>query len=128
MIERRGGEKCHSLAYQFERLMEFGDASNKEAPPPPPKNRDLLKTARMQIVSMLQGMESDGSLKQGLVTAITKRFGMARCTAHRLWKWVAHTCPTGIVNSPEFYSWGEILGGHLFIQQSLFVRVSRTYH
>ena len=37
MIERRGGEKGHSLAYQFEQLMEFGDASNEEAPPPPPK-------------------------------------------------------------------------------------------
>ena len=56
-------EKSHSLAYQFERLMEFGDASNEEAPPPPPTNRDLLKIAQMQIVSMLQGMESDGSLK-----------------------------------------------------------------
>ena len=43
--------------------MEFGDASNEEAPPPSPKNRDLLKTASIQIVSMLQGMESDGSLK-----------------------------------------------------------------
>ena len=43
--------------------MEFGDASDEEAPPPPPKNRDLSKTMQMQIVAMLQGMESDGSLK-----------------------------------------------------------------
>ena len=43
--------------------MEFGDASDKEAPPPPPRNRDLLKTMQMQIVAMLQGMESNGSLK-----------------------------------------------------------------
>ena len=39
--------------------MEFGDASD----PPPPRNRDLLKTMQMQIVAMLQGMESNGSLK-----------------------------------------------------------------
>ena len=45
MIKRRGGGKGHSLAYQFEQLMEFGDASDEEAPPPPTKNRDLLKTA-----------------------------------------------------------------------------------
>ena len=43
--------------------MEFGDASNEEAPPPPPKNRDLLKTVQMQIVAMLRGMESNGSLR-----------------------------------------------------------------
>ena len=43
-------------------------------PPPPPKHRDLSKTVQMQIVSMLQGMESDGSLKQGLVTTITEKY------------------------------------------------------
>ena len=43
--------------------MELGDASDKEAPPPPPRNRNLSKTLQMQIVAMLQGMESDGSLK-----------------------------------------------------------------
>ena len=43
--------------------MEIGDASDEEAPPPPPRNRDGSKTMQMQIVTMLQGMESDGSLK-----------------------------------------------------------------
>ena len=32
MIKRRGGEKGHSLAYWFEQTMEFGDASDEEAP------------------------------------------------------------------------------------------------
>ena len=54
---------------------------------------------------MLQGMESDSSLKQGLVTAIAKRFSMAHCTVHCLWKRAACTHATGIINSPEFYSW-----------------------
>ena len=53
---------------------------------------------------MLQGMESDSSLKQGLVTPITKRFGMAHCTVHHLWKQAVRTHATGIINSPEFYS------------------------
>ena len=81
--------------------MVFGDASNEEAPPPPPKNRDLSKTVQMQIVSMLQGMESDSSLKRGLVTAIAKSFGVACCTVHRLWKWMACMHATGIINSLE---------------------------
>ena len=55
----------------------------------------------MQIVAMLQGMESDSSLKQGVVTAITKRFGMACCTVHHLWKWAACMHATGIINSPD---------------------------
>ena len=65
--------------------MEFGDASDEEAPPPPPKNRDLLRDMQMQIVVMLQGMENDGSLRHGSVTTIAKRFGMACCTVHHLW-------------------------------------------
>ena len=52
--------------------MEFGDTSDEEAPPPPPKNIDLLKNMQMQIVAMLQGMENDSSLRQGLVTAIAQ--------------------------------------------------------
>ena len=43
--------------------MEFGDASDKQAPPPPPKNIDLLEIVRMNIVAMIQGLESNSSLK-----------------------------------------------------------------
>ena len=53
---------------------------------------------------MLQGMENDGSMKQGSVTAIAKRFSMACCTVHCLWKRAAHMHATAIINSPEFYS------------------------
>ena len=112
---KRKGEKGHSLSYQFKHYMEYGDASNEEAPPLPPKNKDLSKNMRMQIVAMLQGMEIDGSLRQGLVTTIAKRFSVPCCTVHHLWKLVVNTCATGIINSPEFNSWGKILGGCLFI-------------
>ena len=70
---------------------------------------------QMQIVAMLQGMENDGSLKQGLVTAIAKRFGMACCTVHHLWNQAACTHATGIIKSLEFYSREKYPGGHLFI-------------
>ena len=59
----------------------------------------------MQIVVMLQGMENDGLLRQGSVTAIAKRFGLARCTVHRLWKQAACMHATVIINSLEFNSW-----------------------
>ena len=72
--------------------MEFGDTSDEEAPPPPPRNKDLLKNMWMQIVAMLQGMENDSSLQRGSVTTIAKRFGMAHCTVHRLWKQAVCKC------------------------------------
>ena len=75
----------HSLSYRFECYMEFGNASNEGAPPAPPRNKDLSRNLRMQIVAMLQGMENDGSLRRGSITAITKRFGVAHCTVHCLW-------------------------------------------
>ena len=97
-------KKGHSLSYRFEHYMEFGDASNEEAPPAPPRNKDLTRNLRMQIVAMLQGMENDGSLQRGLITAIAERFGMARCTVHCLWKRTACMRTTGVINSPGFNS------------------------
>ena len=108
-------KKGHNLSYRFECYMEFGDASDEETPPGPPKNKDLLRNLQVQIVSMLQGLENDGSLRRGSITAIAKRFGVARCTVHCLWKRVAGTRATGLINSPEFNSPKKIPGGHLFI-------------
>ena len=125
-IKRRGRKKGHCLSYRFERYMEFGDASVEEALPAHPNKKDLTKSLRMQIVSMLQGMENDGSLPRGSVTAIAKRFGVACCTVHRLWKRAVHTRATGLINSPDFNSRKNIPGDHLFIQLSLFMKVSRT--
>ena len=85
--------------------MEFGDASDEEAPPAPPRNKDLTRNLRVQIVLMLQGLESEGSLQRGSITAIAKRFGVARCTVHCLWKRAARMRATGVINSPEFNSW-----------------------
>ena len=115
---KKRSKKGHSLLYRFERYMEFGDASNEEAPPAPPKNKDLPRNLWVQIVSMLQGLDNDGSLRRGSITAIAKRFSMARCTVHRLWKRAARMRATGLINSPEFNSQKKIPGGHLFIRCS----------
>ena len=122
---KKRSKKGHSLSYWLEHYMEFGNASDKEAPPAPPRNKDLLRNLRMQIVVMLQGMENDGSLQRGSITAIAKRFGMACCTVHRLWKRAVHMHATGVINSPDFNSPQKIPGGHLFILRSSFVKVSR---
>ena len=42
--------------------MEFGDASDEEAPPPDSKKREMLKHAQLQLMSMLQGMEEEDGL------------------------------------------------------------------
>ena len=94
--------------------MEFGDASNEEASRPPPRNKDLSKNMQMQIVVMLQGMENKSSLQRGLVTTITKRFGVAHCTVHCLWKRVVHTHAAGIINSLEFNSWKKSGRPHIY--------------
>ena len=63
MIERRGEKKGHSLAYQFEQMMEFRDASNEEAYPPNPKKREMMKHAWLQMISMLQAMDTSNGLQ-----------------------------------------------------------------
>ena len=125
IIERRSQRKGHCLSCRFECYMEFGDASDEEAPPAPPRNKDLSKNMWMQIVAILQGMENDSSLQRGSVTAIAKRFAMARCTAHRLWKRVVRMHAMGEINSPEFNSQKKFQEANQFIQQSLFMKVSR---
>ena len=53
--------------------MELGDASNEEAPPPSPRNREMLKYLQLQMILILQSMQCDGSLWRGLITIIAKR-------------------------------------------------------
>ena len=105
---KKRSKKGHTLSYRFERYMEFGDASDEETPPTAPKNKDLPRNLWVQIVSMLQGLENDGSLQRGSITAIAKRFGVACCTVHRLWKRAVRTRATGLINSPEFNSQKKI--------------------
>ena len=95
--------------------MEFEDASNEDAPPPNPKKREMMKHAQLQMISMLQVMDTDNGLKQGLISTIAKRFDVAHSMVYRLWECTVCTCATGIIISPELNSQGKIVGGHLFI-------------
>ena len=80
MIKRRSERKGHSLVCWFERMMEFGDASDDEAPPPNPKKRELMKSAWLQMISMLQAMDTDDDLKQGLIATWFTDYGKVWCT------------------------------------------------
>ena len=79
------------MACWFEQMIEFGDASNEEAPLPNPKKRELMKSAQLQMISMLQGMDTDNGLKQGSITTIAKSL-----TWHTAWFTdcgnMQHTC------------------------------------
>ena len=88
----------------------------------------MMKHAQLQMISTLQVMDTDNGLKQGSITTIAKRFDMAHSMVYRLWECMVCTFATGVIISPEYNSWKKVLGGHLFIQQSLFKRVSRKCH
>ena len=93
--------------------MEFGDASDEEAAPP--KKREMTKHAQLPMISILQSMDTDDSLKQGSITTIAKRFDVPCSTVYRLWEHMVCMCAMGIIISPKLNSQGIILGGCLFI-------------
>ena len=51
MVKRRGRKKGPSLVYQFQRSMESGDASDKEAPPSDPKSNNLMQKEWLKAIS-----------------------------------------------------------------------------
>ena len=63
-------------------MMELGGASDKEAHPPCPRKREMLKYSHLQMISMLQGMQSDGGLSSGSITIVAKRFDVACNTVY----------------------------------------------
>ena len=62
--------------------MELGDESDKEAPPPCPRKREMLKNLWLQMTSMLQGMQDDDGLQRGSMTIVPKRFDVACSTVY----------------------------------------------
>ena len=125
---KRSKKKSRTLAYQFERTMEATGASDKEAPPTNVRKKDLMKSQRLEAVSILRVKYIDSCFERGAIVDVAKRFNVARTTIWRLWQRAACTCAVSIINSPELESWKKILGEPLSICQSLLRRVSRTCH
>ena len=53
--------------------MEFGDASNEEAPPCDPKRKDLMQKEQSKVISMLVAMETEDGLRRGAIMVVTKK-------------------------------------------------------
>ena len=108
MIKKQGSEKGNTLVYWFEQMMELGDASDEEAPPPCPRKREMSKYSWLQMISMLQSMQCYDGLWRGSITIITKRVDVACSTVYQLWEQVAHTHATGDNISLEINSWKKL--------------------
>ena len=108
--------------------MELGDTSYKKASPPQPKKREMSKNRRIQMVSMLQTLQTEDGMRRGAFTIVAKCFSMAHLTVHCLWNRVVHTCASGHIISAESHSHKKIVGDSLCIHQSSSARESRTSH
>ena len=104
MIQRRGSQKREGLEHWFELTMELGDTSEEEASPPQPKKREMSKNQRIQMVSMLQMLQTENGMRRGAFTIFAECFGMAHSTVHCLWNRVVCMHATGHIISPEFHS------------------------
>ena len=84
--------------------MELGDTSNEEASPPQAKKREMLKNQRIQMVSMLQMLQTEDGMRRGAFTIVAECFSMACLTVHCLWNRVVCTHASGHIISLEFHS------------------------
>ena len=108
--------------------MELGDTSDEEASPPQARKREMSKSLQIQMVSMLQMLETDDSMRSGAFTIVAKSFSMAHSTVHCLWNRVVSTHATDHIISLEFHSHKKIAGEGLCICLSLSARESRISH
>ena len=84
--------------------MELGDTSDEEASPERPKKREMSKSARIQMVTMLQTLETDYGMRSGSFAMVAECFGVARSTVYCLWNRVVCMRAHGHIISPEFQS------------------------
>ena len=70
-------EKGPSLVYRFQRSMESGDASDKEAPPCDPKSNNLTKKEQSKAISMVVDMETEDGLRRCAVMVIAQNIWLA---------------------------------------------------
>ena len=84
--------------------MELGDTSDEEASPEHPKKREMTKSQRIQMVTMLQTLETDDGMRSGSFAMVAECFGVARSTVYCLWNRVVRTRAHGHIISPEFQS------------------------
>ena len=62
--------------------MEFGDASDEEAPPCDPKSNNLTKKERSKAISMVVDVETKDGLKRCAIMVVTKKIRSACADLH----------------------------------------------
>ena len=87
--------------------MELGDTSDEEASPQHPKKREMSKSQRIQMVMMLQTLQTDDGMRSGSFTMVAKCFGVARSMVHCLWNRVVRMHAHGHISSSSIYR-GEL--------------------
>ena len=91
--------------------MELGDTSNEETSPPQPKKREMSKNWRIQMVLMLQMLQTEDSMRRGAFTIVAECFSVACSTVHCLWNRETRMRASGHIISLEFHShkknWGR---------------------
>ena len=63
-----------------------------------------MKSQQIQMVTMLQTLETDDGMRSGSFAMVAKCFSMARSTVYRLWNRVVCMRAHGHIISPEFQS------------------------
>ena len=130
MVERRGRKKGPSLVYRFQRSMESGDASDKEASPCDPKSNNQMQKEQSKAISMLVDTETEDGLKRCDVMVVAKKIlahtdllyyrtnkiHFLLCTSMVL----IYSSELGIIISSEFFSRKETLEEALFAPYSQF--------
>ena len=75
--QKKRQKKVPSLVYRFQRSMETGESSDKEASPCDPISNNQIQKERSKAISMLVDMETEDGLKRRAVMVVAKRIGLA---------------------------------------------------
>ena len=107
-----------------ERDTKFGvwARHNKEASPEHPKKREMSKSTRIQMVTMLQTLETDDGMRSGSFAMVAECFGVARSTVYAYGTGWCARVHTAILYHRNFSPTKTIAGHHLFIRRSLSAR------
>ena len=124
MIKRRGSPK----KVKFGVPVWANNGTSRRHPLHKQGRGRCQKSQWIQMVSMLQTLETDDSMRRRAFTIVTKSFSMAHSTVQCLWNRAVHMHATGHIISLEFHSHKKNAGEGLCICLRSSMRESRISH